>query len=516
MKIYSFRQQGKRKNNEDYQGKNDSVVTVCDGMGGHAAGEVASKFVVEETLKMFADSNEELTKDIINERLSSIQVKLSGLLEDNPDKEGMGTTFTGVFPGRNFWHVAHIGDSRVYFVRPSENLIWHTWDHSMVGELMRMNEITRERGRNHPMANRISRAIIANRDGKTAIADVAKIDNLRKGDLFLLCSDGIGDAWRDDEICELLCDENISAEKKLNTIKEKCDKESNDNNTAYLIEIEEKDVISNGDNNELKWIPLKDLQDNYQLYLKEEAEENDVVQLVEDENPKPSNTKGNAKPNQSKAVVPNKKPQNSPKNKKMSKLQEMWRNYKRFFLGMVILVAFVLLCGIVVNHYQHPEDGKVLKNEIETVNVPESKNNGAAKSSGSKKDDKPITVTEDIRPDNTVTVTEVNGQDTPVVDGHNEGQDGFTQNPIQQILQNMSPAGNQSGNLGGNPEGNQSGNPEGNQSGNPEGNQSGNPEGNQSGNLGGDPEGNQSEAPKPQPDTTKQNPQSQGGEGISI
>lgn len=402
MKIYSFRQQGKRKNNEDYQGKNDSVVTVCDGMGGHAAGEVASKFVVEETLKMFADSNEELTKDIINERLSSVQVKLSGLLEDNPDKEGMGTTFTGVFPGRNFWHVAHIGDSRVYFVRPSENLIWHTWDHSMVGELMRMNEITRERGRNHPMANRISRAIIANRDGKTALADVAKIDNLRKGDLFLLCSDGIGDAWRDDEICELLCDENISAEKKLNTIKEKCDKESNDNNTAYLIEIEGKDVISNGDNNELRWIPLKDLQDNYQLYLKEEAEENDVVQLVEDENPKP---------NQNKAVVPNQKPQNNPKitsrSKKMPKLQEMWRNYKRFFLGIVILVVFVLFCGIVVNHYQHPEDGKVQKNEMENVNsVPGNKDNGTAKPSENEKVDNPATVTDDNMPGNTVTETD--------------------------------------------------------------------------------------------------------------
>lgn len=282
MKTDYFSQQGKRTNNEDYRGSNECVFTVCDGMGGHAAGEVASRFVVENVLKMFSEKGDDLNKDVINKRLTTIQVQFNGLLEQSPEKEGMGTTFTGVFVGENFWYVAHIGDSRVYFARPSEKKIWHTWDHSMVGDLMRMNEITRERGRNHPMANRISRAIVANSNGKTSSADVTKIDNLRKGDIFLLCSDGVGDAWRDDEICELLCDETVAFEEKLSKIKEKCAAESNDNNTACIIEIEEKDEIDNGENQELTWIPLKDLQENYQQYLREEAEDEESVQVVED------------------------------------------------------------------------------------------------------------------------------------------------------------------------------------------------------------------------------------------
>lgn len=352
---------GKRKNNEDYQGRNDSVVTVCDGMGGHAAGEVASKFVVEEILKLFADSNEQLTKNIINERLTSIQKKFNGILQDNPDKEGMGTTFTGVFMGKDFWHVAHIGDSRVYFIRPSENLIWHTWDHSMVGDLMRMNEITRERGRNHPLANRISRAIIANINGKTALADVTKIDNLREGDIFMLCSDGIGDAWRDDEICELLCNENISVEEKCNIISKKCAEESDDNNTAFLVEIEKNDEIANGDNQELKWIPLKDLQDNYQLYLKEETEENDDVQLVNDERPK-SGSVGNHEYMRPRNIKVSSR-------KKLSKFQEMWKNNKRFVLGLVILLIFVLLCGLAASHIYKEKSHKRNNAKVEQQNA---------------------------------------------------------------------------------------------------------------------------------------------------
>ncbi len=272
MKIYQFSQQGKRSNNEDCLGKNDALLTVCDGMGGHNFGERASAFVVEHMLQ----SNEALkplSKTDIQQQLNEVQSSLNKLLETEPELEKMGTTFTGIFKTQDVWYAAHIGDSRIYVFRPKEHKLWHTWDHSLVGELMRTREITIEAGRFHPMSNRISKAIIAQKENKFASASIVKIDELKNGDILLLCSDGVVEAWGDWDLVQLFSNESLTFEQKCDKLAKQCDNTSKDNNTAIIAEIEEADAFSYGTNDELEWTTFEEVEADYRQYLKDEEQE---------------------------------------------------------------------------------------------------------------------------------------------------------------------------------------------------------------------------------------------------
>lgn len=273
MKIQSFSQIGKRSNNEDYLGYNSNVITVCDGIGGHVSGEIASKFVVESILRMFAVRVPELNKSAIQEKLESIQSELNGMLREKPELENMGTTFTGLFITDNVWYAAHIGDSRIYLFRPSEKKLWHTWDHSLVGEMMRNGDITCEAGRFHPMSNRISKAMIANSENRISSASVVKFDQLKKGDIFLLCSDGVIEAWGDNELKDLMSEKSLSIEEKCERMRQKCAEESKDNNTAFLVEIEKSDEFSYGNNEEIEWTSFADVEADYKQYMKDQDPE---------------------------------------------------------------------------------------------------------------------------------------------------------------------------------------------------------------------------------------------------
>ena len=136
MKFFQFSQIGKRSNNEDSIGTSAALLTVCDGMGGHVSGERASGFVKDVLLNANVEP-QPLGKMEIQQQLNQVQAELNQILETEPELEKMGTTFTGIFITPDVWYAAHIGDSRIYLFRPSEQKLWHTWDHSLVGELMR-------------------------------------------------------------------------------------------------------------------------------------------------------------------------------------------------------------------------------------------------------------------------------------------------------------------------------------------------------------------------------------------
>ena len=271
MNIYQFSQQGKRSNNEDSLGTSAALLTVCDGMGGHNYGERASAFVKEAMLKAFAEPRP-LGKMEIQQQLNQVQNNLNQLLETEPELEKMGTTFTGVFITPDVWYAAHIGDSRIYLFRPSEQKLWHTWDHSLVGELMRTKEITVEAGRFHPMSNRISKAIIAQQESKSASASIVKIDELKKGDILMLCSDGVIEAWGDLELVKLFSDESLDFEEKCEKLAQQCNEKSKDNNTAIIAEIEEEDAFSYGNNEELDWTSFSEVEADYNQYVKDNEE----------------------------------------------------------------------------------------------------------------------------------------------------------------------------------------------------------------------------------------------------
>lgn len=271
MKIQNFSQQGKRSNNEDSVGYKPGLLTVCDGIGGHVSGERASAFVVDAMLKAF-EQPRPLGKMDIQQQLNKVQTDLNGLLENEPELEKMGTTFTGVFITPDVWYAAHIGDSRIYLFRPSEQKLWHTWDHSLVGELMRTHEITIEAGRFHPMSNRIAKAIMAQREGKIASASIVKIDQLKAGDIFMLCSDGVVEGWGDLELVQLFSNPSLSFDEKCQKLRQQCAIKSKDNNTALIAEIEEGDAINFGNNDELEWTTFAEVEADYQQFLKDNQE----------------------------------------------------------------------------------------------------------------------------------------------------------------------------------------------------------------------------------------------------
>ena len=276
MKTKSYSHIGTRKNNEDSLAANTNAFIVCDGMGGHANGEIASKFVVDEVLQSIEKKQLKITKVTIEEILETVQGNLNKKLETQPELLKMGTTFAGVFFAKESVFVAHIGDSRVYVVRPSEEKIWHTWDHSLVGGLMKSGEITREKGRLHPMSHRISKAITANDKDKTVKAAIVQFNSIKKGDLFFLCSDGVNEAWKEHELMALLCNTDLTSKEKLKKIEMQCAQDSRDNNTAILLEIETADVLDNGGKNEgVEWFTLADFEKDYALFLENEKKEQD-------------------------------------------------------------------------------------------------------------------------------------------------------------------------------------------------------------------------------------------------
>ena len=343
MKIKQFSQIGKRGNNEDSLGCTQGLLTVCDGMGGHNYGERASAFVVEALLKTFAEP-QPIGKIEIQQQLNKVQTDLNQLLEKEPELEKMGTTFTGVFITPDVWYAAHIGDSRIYLLRPSERKLWHTWDHSLVGELMRTKEITIEAGRFHPMSNRIGKAIIAQQDGKPASASIVKIDELKAGDIFLLCSDGVVEGWGDWELVQLFSDTSLSFDQKCQKLALQCDANSKDNNTAIIAEIEAKDAFSFGSNEELEWTSFAEVEADYRKYCADNeipVEEAPVYSKPAEATPQPKPTQSTASPRPAATVSQQQKP-SKPKRRRWPLVVALIAT----FLVVLTLAVWLILKGI--------------------------------------------------------------------------------------------------------------------------------------------------------------------------
>lgn len=349
MITKKYTHQGKRENQEDSIGSiENTAYIVCDGVGGHSKGEVASGTTLEYMLQEIK-KDASFSKESIQNLIHQAQLHLNQQLVQMPTAEGMGTTLASLFISKEAFYIAHIGDSRVYWVKPQEKKIWHTWDHSLVGNLMQMGQITREDGRFHPNGNRISKAIIANSDNKTQKADIAKMTNVSVGDLFLICSDGVTESWSEYELLDLLCDTTKSSEIKLALIKEKCAKESKDNNTAFLLEVDEESAINGIDNEEISWLTLFHFQKDFEDYQKNneviEITENDILPTIAAEEVRNS------------AFVPNQ--ENKTKEIKLE------NNSNKKFLLLMLSFIFIGVAG----HFVYSKlNSKKPKPKIEKIN----------------------------------------------------------------------------------------------------------------------------------------------------
>lgn len=200
----------KRTSNEDAFGYSveHGIYLVCDGMGGAAAGEIASSLAVEEVLRLVterceASNGEAPLAAIAEEAVAAANLAIQSRAQRNPRLNGMGTTLVGLLvgppDGQQRAYILNVGDSRCYRLR-NRHLELCTTDHSLVEEQVRIGRITRAQAARSPFRNVITRALGTQR---SVTPDVIESD-VEPGDVFLLCSDGLSRELSDSQIESIL------------------------------------------------------------------------------------------------------------------------------------------------------------------------------------------------------------------------------------------------------------------------------------------------------------------------
>lgn len=195
----------KRKLNQDFVYSSDepvgnlkNVYIVADGMGGHQAGDYASKCTVETMVREIKGCFEQSPIRILSRAIRIANDQVRRKAREDESLYGMGTTVVAATVLGKYLQVANVGDSRLYIINEEVRQI--TRDHSLVEEMVRMGGLDREAARNHPDKNIITRAIGAR--------DTIEIDffheELKSGDLILMCSDGLTNMLEDEEIGRIL------------------------------------------------------------------------------------------------------------------------------------------------------------------------------------------------------------------------------------------------------------------------------------------------------------------------
>lgn len=250
---YSFWQKGRRPDQEDARFPDmdvpqgcKPVFVVCDGVGGQDKGEVASRTVADAIGRYM--EGVDLTKPFTTEDFSKVLEYTYDCLykKMNRDTREMATTMTFVCFNAAGAFCAHMGDSRIYQVRPGVGIMYQSEDHSLVNALVHSGNLTPEEAINHPKSNVITRCISYVEKGMDKpSATTIQLNDVESGDYFFLCSDGVLHCISDDELFSILSSDKTDKE-KIEFIADRS-KDSSDNNTAYLIGVE--DVIKDSEDN---------------------------------------------------------------------------------------------------------------------------------------------------------------------------------------------------------------------------------------------------------------------------
>ena len=225
----------KRSNNQDSIFISDTPVgplpnlyIVADGMGGHAAGDFASRYAISVVIDFIRKSTVRNPISLLKRAFVFASNELYKEAEKDKDKTGMGTTMVAaVFVDKELY-VANIGDSRLYLVNDAITQI--TMDHSLVEELIRSGQLERNKGRNHPEKNIITRAMVSRDE---AMPDFFEI-SLTEGDKVLLCSDGLSNMVEDDEIKDIIVDSD-SADQAVDSLIERANYYGGNDNISVIV-----------------------------------------------------------------------------------------------------------------------------------------------------------------------------------------------------------------------------------------------------------------------------------------
>ena len=247
----SFTEIGQKDNQEDYlfpsrADEETRVFIMCDGMGGHDNGEVAS-MTAANALGNYLSSCSAIDIPVFETGLAKAYDALDNI--DTNSLKKPGTTMTCLCLNEDNYLVAHIGDSRIYHIRPSlynfntkrGGMLYQSSDHSLVNDLLKAGELTEDEAKDFPQKNIITRAMQPHL-AKRYKADVYTFDDIQGGDYFFMCSDGILERLSNEALCEILAQDNLSDELKLAKIKSICENKTKDNYTCWLIPIDKTNV----------------------------------------------------------------------------------------------------------------------------------------------------------------------------------------------------------------------------------------------------------------------------------
>jgi len=247
--AYSFYQLGQRANQEDARypdldcpAAGGRYYAVCDGVGGNEKGEVASSTVCQ-TIGRWVDQHAGLATFGPTEMHQILTACYKALYDAaTPDTKDMATTLTFAAVHDSGITVAHMGDSRIYYVRPGVGILYRSDDHSLVNSLVHSGIITPAEAENHPRSNVITRCLTADPEQNPSAASTMLIDDVEAGDYLFLCSDGVLHCVSDAELQALLEDMHLTDQEKMRQLAETC-RTSSDNNTAYLVPIAAVDGV---------------------------------------------------------------------------------------------------------------------------------------------------------------------------------------------------------------------------------------------------------------------------------
>lgn len=235
-----------REHNEDWvaaaeRSSGEQIIMVADGMGGHQAGDVASRMACEKLLQAFKEEQEIFTKentaDWLREKVAEINESIFLHQAHHPEHHGMGTTLTAAICTDIFFSYVNVGDSRLYYMQ-NKQLTQVSEDHSLVGELVRQGEITEEEAEVHPRKNVLLRAL----GTESAIKSDTGTIEWKPEDLIFLCSDGLSNKISDDEISRLLLMKDDIHRITLDFIEEANFRGGEDNITAAIVKNSAEDV----------------------------------------------------------------------------------------------------------------------------------------------------------------------------------------------------------------------------------------------------------------------------------
>ncbi len=239
MRAYAVTDIGRERSiNQDYVyyslemvGNLPNLFIVADGMGGHKAGDIASRYTVETLISLIENSPESDPVSIINDAIVYVNTLLLEKAKESPDYTGMGTTLVVATICDNILKVANVGDSRLYII--GNEITQITRDHSLVEEMVSLGEIDRNEARTHSQKNIITRAIGGY---ETVQPEIFSID-LKERQKIFMCTDGMTNMVEDSQILRIVKNSGSNIEAAVENLVEAANENGGkDNISAMIIE----------------------------------------------------------------------------------------------------------------------------------------------------------------------------------------------------------------------------------------------------------------------------------------